>query len=661
MSNRAFYSASVKDFLITSPEEIVGIITSHHSQDLVHLQTNAWRKQIEILQASLQALQIGHVFFEMLIPRMGKRADVVYIADGIIFVLEFKVGETEYKSHDLRQTEGYAMDLNCFHEASHEQLICPVLVATNAQDEVLDFKKQTIGVLSPIKANANNLANILGDALEIYKAQKTIDPITWMNGRYKPTPTIIEAAQALYAKHDVTDIARSDAEAVNLAETVGRINEIIHQSRIQKKKSICFVTGVPGAGKTLVGLNIATLHNNTQDEEHAVFLSGNGPLVDVLREALAKDSEARNPDISITDARRETSSFIQNIHHFRDEYLRDNNRAPIEKVVIFDEAQRAWDVNKTSKFMQQKRNQASFNQSEPEFLIGVMDRHDEWCVVIALVSGGQEINDGEAGLNGWFSALEKHYLDWHVYYSEKLKQKEYAGENVELNLLQNTKSFSEHSLHLATSMRSFRADKLSHFVHYLIHNQPTQALSIYKEISAHYPISVTRDLSKAKVWIKAQKRGLESCGLIASAGAKRLKAEGVFVSNDVDATHWFLNSQDDVRSCHFLEDAGTEFLVQGLELDWCLIAWDADYRYKNNVFEYWNFKGSKWMHVHNDAQQRYLENSYRVLLTRARQGMVIYVPQGNNQDLTRTPAFYNETYQYLQQCGLAELLVFSTT
>jgi hypothetical protein len=655
MSSRAYYSASVKDFLITSQDEIIGIITSHHSQDLVHLQTNAWGKQIEILQASLQALQTGHVFFEMLIPRMGKRADVVYIADGVIFVLEFKVGETEFKSHDLRQTEGYAMDLSCFHEASHAQLICPILVATNAQDEILDVKEQAIGVLSPINANANNLAKILRDILEAYKSLKSIDPIAWVNGRYKPTPTIIEAAQALYAKHDVMDIARSDAEAVNLAETVGRINEIIHQSRIKKQKSICFVTGVPGAGKTLVGLNIATMHNSAQDEEHAVFLSGNGPLVDVLREALAKDSEARNPDISITDARRETSSFIQNIHHFRDEYLRDSNRAPIEKVVIFDEAQRAWDVNKASKFMQQKRNQAGFNQSEPEFLIGVMDRNVEWCVVIALIGGGQEIHDGEAGLNGWFSALEKHYLDWHIYYSEKLKQKEYAGENVELSLLQNTKSCSEPSLHLATSMRSFRADKLSHFVHYLIHNQPTQALSIYQKISTHYPMFVTRDLPKAKAWVKAQKRGLESCGLIASAGAKRLKAEGVYVKNEVDATNWFLSSQDDVRSCHFLEDAGTEFLVQGLELDWCLIAWDADYRYKNNLFECWNFKGNKWMHVHNKSQQSYLENSYRVLLTRARQGMVIYVPLGDIQDKTRNPEFYDATYQYLKNCGLTEL------
>ncbi len=654
MSNRAYYAASIQDFLLTSSDEIVGKITSQHAQDLVHLQANAWVSQIEILKRTLQKLQTGYVFFEMLIPRMGRRADVVYIADGIVFVLEFKVGETEYKAHDLRQAESYAMDLSCFHETSHDQLIFPILVATNAPDEILDYKKQATGVFPPIKANAANLTKILSQILETYKSTIVIEPTTWINGRYKPTPTIIEAAQALYAKHNVNDIARSDADAVNLAETVGRINEIIHQSRIQKQKSICFVTGVPGAGKTLVGLNIAAMHNNPQDEEHAVFLSGNGPLVDVLREALAKDSKSRNADISIADARRETESVIQNIHHFRDEYLRDSNRPPVDKIVIFDEAQRAWDVEKTSKFMRQKRNQADFNQSEPDFLVSVMDRHDEWCVVIALIGGGQEINDGEAGLNGWFSALEKNYSEWHIYYSDKLKQKEYAGQNVELSLLKETKSYSETSLHLATSMRSFRADKLSHFVHYLIHNQASEAFAIYQKIKADYPIFVTRDLSKAKAWIKAKKRGLESCGLIASSGAKRLKAEGVFVNNEVDAAHWFLNSQDDVRSCHFLEDAGTEFLVQGLELDWCLIAWDADYRYKNNAFEHWSFKGSKWMHVHNESQQRYLENSYRVLLTRARQGMVIFVPLGDMQDATRTPAFYADTYEYLKNCGISE-------
>ncbi len=277
MSKRAYYAASFEDFLLTSSDEIIGIITSQHAQDLVHLQTNAWGTQIEILRETLQILQTGYVFFEMLIPRMGKRADVVYVANGIIFVLEFKVGEKEYKTHDLRQVEGYAMDLSCFHETSHNQLIAPILVATNAPDEVLDYKKQATGVFPPIKTNANNLTKILSQILETDKSTIAIDATTWINGRYKPTPTIIEAAQALYAKHDVNDISRSDANAMNLAETVGRINDIIHQSRIQKQKSICFVTGVPGAGETLVGLNVATMHNNVKDEEHAVCLSGNGP------------------------------------------------------------------------------------------------------------------------------------------------------------------------------------------------------------------------------------------------------------------------------------------------------------------------------------------------------------------------------------------------
>lgn len=657
MHNRAYYSAKVSEFLSHSSDVIIGKLTSHHSQDLVHLQTNAWKKQIEILQSSLQALNTGYVFFELLIPRMGKRADVVFIANGVIFVLEFKVDETKYNAYDLRQTEGYAMDLSCFHETSHDQVICPILIATNAQNEIYEFEKHTNRVLPTLKTNAINLSKTLATILETYKTAKHIDPIMWVNGRYKPTPTIIEAAQALYAKHDVKDIARSDAGAVNLAETVARINEIIHESRIQKKKSICFVTGVPGAGKTLVGLNVATIHNNPKDEEHAVFLSGNGPLVDVLREALARDKVARNPQNKLSIARRETESFIQNIHHFRDEYLKDSLNAPVEKVVIFDEAQRAWNVKKTSQFMHQKRNQINFDQSEPEFLLGVMDRHNDWCVVISLIGGGQEINDGEAGLNGWFLALERNYRNWHIYYSDKLKQKEYAGGNADLDLLKNTCAYSESSLHLATSMRSFRAEKLSHFVHYLIHNQPNNAFSIYKQIKTDYPIFLTRDLSTAKSWIKAQIRGLESCGLIASSGAKRLKAEGVFVNDEIDAKHWFLNTQDDVRSCHFLEDTGTEFLIQGLELDWCLIAWDADYRYNGNTFEYWNFKGNQWVRIKNETQQHYLENSYRVLLTRARQGMVIYIPQGNDQDQTRSPEFYDHTYLYLKNCGISDMQI----
>lgn len=661
MSNRAYYSATLDEFLKTSSQTIRGYIGEHHSQEVVHQQTNAWEEQIKILQEQLKNIDQAHICFELLIPRMGRRADVVLLIDGIIFVIEFKVGESQYRQADLRQAQGYALDLSCFHEASHNRVIIPVLISTKALPINFSLDINALGVTETIKANSENLAYIIDSCLMIYKSQQKLNPQDWLKSQYKPTPTIIEAAQALYNNHDVKEIARSDADAVNLAETADRLNDIIHQSRLLKKKTICFVTGVPGAGKTLVGLQIATTHNNPKDEEHAVFLSGNGPLVDVLREALARDrSKAQkalnnNKQQSISDARRETASFIQNIHHFRDEALKDKIRPPIEKVVIFDEAQRAWNQQKTSEFMQKKRNQGNFNQSEPEFLISVMNRHDDWCVIIALIGGGQEINNGEAGLNGWFSALYKNFNDWTIFYSDKLKQKEYAGSDVDIKLLEKTRSFSEHCLHLSTSMRSFRAERLSHFVHYLIHGQANQAKDEYQQIADKYPLFLTRDLSKAKIWIKNRVKGLESCGLIASSGAKRLKANGIFVENEITAENWFLNDFDDVRSSHFLEDAATEFLIQGLELDWCIVGWDADYRHTGEIFEHWSFKGSRWMRVKQDDKQRYLENAYRVLLTRARQGMIIYIPLGDVQDKTRSPDFYDKTYLYLQECGLTEL------
>ena len=661
MSNRAYYSATLSEFLTTASDSIIGELARFHTQDLVYQQTGAWKAQIEILQNQLKELSDAFICFEILIPRMGKRADAVLITGGIIFVLEFKVGESQYKSIDLRQAQGYAVDLSCFHEASHNRKIIPILVSTKAPSISFSLEKNDSEVTETVKANSSSLGTIINSCLLTYAYERQLNPLDWFTSQYKPTPTIIEAAQALYNNHDVKDIARSDADAVNLAETAGRLNEIIHKSRLLKQKTICFVTGVPGAGKTLVGLQVATTHNNPKDEEYAVFLSGNGPLVDVLREALARDrnesQKISNTDKqrSISDARRETASFIQNIHHFRDEALKDKTLAPIERVVIFDEAQRAWNQKKASDFMQKKRNQGEFNQSEPEFLISVMDRHKDWCVIIALIGGGQEINNGEAGLNGWFDALNKDFENWTIYYSEKLQQKEYAGSDVDIKLLEKTHSYSEHCLHLSTSMRSFRAERLSQFVHYLIHNQPHNARTEYQHIEDKYPLFLTRDLSKAKKWIRNRIKGLESSGLIASSSAKRLKAEGVFVDNEIAAENWFLNDSEDVRSSNFLEDAATEFLIQGLELDWCIVGWDADYRYTGEIFEHWSFKGARWMRIKQEEKKRYLENAYRVLLTRARQGMIIYVPLGDRQDKTRSPNFYDNTYLYLKSCGLTDL------
>jgi hypothetical protein len=655
MSKRAYYSDDLSSFLNKADDAIIGELTKHHAQDLKHLQTNAWIEQLKILKENFKDLESGFICLEMLIPRMGKRADAILVFKHIIFVLEFKIGELEFKSTDCAQVEGYALDLSNFHETSHSQKIVPILIASNAKDSSNNVTSNASAVLPTLKTNAKNLCSIINECISTLPAHPPINPITWFNGHYKPTPTIIEAAQALYANHDVTDIARSDADAVNIAETVGKLDEIIHFSRTHNKKSICFVTGVPGAGKTLVGLHIATNHNNPDDSEHVVFLSGNGPLVEVLREALAKDKVSQNGTFKLSDARRETASFIQNIHHFRDDALIDKQKAPNEKVVIFDEAQRAWNENKTSTFMRQKKGQKDFQQSEPEFLISVMDRHQDWCVIIALIGGGQEINDGEAGINGWFNALDKHFSNWNIYFSSKLDQKEYAGNDADISLIHSQRAKLELNLHLSTSMRAFRAKNLSHFVHYLINNQPQIAYEIFTQISANYPIFITRNFKKAKDWVKFKVRGLDSSGLLASSGAKRLRAEGIFVSNDVKAAEWFLNKPNDVRSSHFLESVGTEFLVQGLELDWCLVAWDADLRYENNAFQHWSFKGSKWQKINKSIDKQYLENSYRVLLTRARQGMILYIPQGNDNDATRQQHYYNGTFEYLKKCGIKEL------
>ena len=650
MSNKAYYHAPISQFLQTTSEDIRGTISNLHTQDINFNQTRAWMGQVENLQNQLVEFNDSYICFELLIPRMGKRADVVLLYKGIVFVLEYKVNESKFLAADKRQALGYAMDLKHFHSASHDLVIIPILVATGANKKEIEIIKYESGVTDVICSNGQDLEEVIIECADSFN-EKYLSPIEWLTAPYKPTPTIVEAAKALYSKHKVKDISRSDAGAVNLAETSKQIEEIITNSRLRKQKSICFVTGVPGAGKTLVGLNTATTHPDG-DEDHAVFLSGNGPLVTVLQEALARDNKLRNKSIKIDDARRKAKTAIQNIHHFRDQSLSDEG-APAENVVIFDEAQRAWNLSATTNFMVRKRQKDSWDQSEPEFLISVMDRHQDWCVIIALIGGGQEINRGEAGLQGWISALEKSFHNWEVFYSAQLKQSEYAGNGVNLDFFENaSKATSLESLHLSTSMRSFRAEKLSSFVHHVIGNDHKSAHSIASSLYLKYPIFVTRDLQKAKSWVKARTRGTESSGLIASSGAKRLKAEGIFIHQEIDPKQWFLSEPEDVRSSNFLEDAASEFVVQGLELDWCLIGWDADYRYQDNAFQHWKFSGSKWLSRKQEEEQRYLENVYRVLLTRARQGMIIFVPRGDPEDETRRQEYYDQTFSYLLNCGM---------
>lgn len=561
---RAYYQNSITDFVKENPKTILGYLAQNHThQSLEDLQRNTWLKQINILQKILQPLT-GYIFFEFAIPRMGKRVDNIVIIGDSIFVIEFKMGAQHYEKYAINQVIDYCLDLKNFHKGSHFAHLIPILIAENAPDICFDgFDWQKINHFqAAITLNLNNLADFLAQ----YNNHHYFDVITWANSPYQPTPTIVEASQALYQGHDVAHITRSDSGAKNLTLTADCLNKIIEQSKHHQQKAICFVTGVPGTGKTLAGLNIANQRMNIAKDEHAVFLSGNGPLVNVLREALVRDAVAQSPHLSKNAVRPNVEAFIQNIHHFRDEYLKDTS-APIEKVVVFDEAQRAWDCEQASKFMKQKRGQETFNQSEPQFLIEVMNRHQDWCVIICLIGGGQEINTGEAGLSEWIRALKSHFNDWQVYFSEYLiRQPEYLSHN-ELKdwLIQNGQSQS--SLHLATSIRSFRSEQLSNFINELLNLNVDSATSLYTQISPNYPIVLTRDLNTAKQWLQQQAKGSERYGLVASSGGRRLKALGIDVKNEIDECHWFLNNSDDVRSSYFLEDVATEFSVQGLELD----------------------------------------------------------------------------------------------
>lgn len=451
---------------------------------------------------------------------------------------------------------------------------------------------------------------------------------------------------ALYNGHSVHDISRSDASAINLSKTSDAISSIIKRSKERSCKSICFVTGVPGAGKTLVGLNIATTHIDKNSELYSVFLSGNGPLVAILREALARDKVARGKErgdkIKKGEALSEVKAFIQNVHHFRDECLSDLERPPIEHVALFDEAQRAWDLKQTVSFMHRKKNNFTFNQSEPVFLISCLDRHPDWAVIVCLVGGGQEINIGEAGIGEWVESLIHSFPDWHIYLSSRLIDSEYGAGEVLKKLSSRPNVVHNDDLHLGVSMRSFRAEDVSLFVKQLLDLDIEQARNTFARLGK-YPIVITRSVEDAKRWLKSKARGSERYGIVVSSQAERLKPHAIDVKSPMDPIHWFLSGKDDVRSSYYLEDVATEFHVQGLELDWVCVTWDADFRYSKNGWEHWSFRGNRWNRIRKDERQVYLKNAYRVLLTRARQGMVIVIPAGNSEDPTRDPKFYDST------------------
>jgi hypothetical protein len=648
---RSYYSNTISDFLTDDSDKILGQLIRNHDFAVENLQRNAWIKQIEILKTALPTFKHGQVYFEFSIPRMGKRVDNILIIEDFIFVVEFKVGDTEYQKHAIEQTVDYCLDLQNFHEGSHHEKIVPILISTKAPDFENNFEIND-NLFEPLKSNQNNIAKTISQTLSLSDGTK-ISPIQWENSIYKPTPTIIEASQALYRGHSVSEISRSDAGAINLSKTTECINRIIEKSKATNSKSICFLTGVPGAGKTLAGLNIANERRKAHEDENAVFLSGNGPLVYVLREALVRDEvqQAKENGEKLTKKKSaiKANAFIQNIHHFRDDNL-ISSKAPDEKVVVFDEAQRAWTKEKATSFMKSKGK--DFDMSEPEFLIDVMNRHENYCTIICLVGGGQEINTGEAGLSEWVIALKNHYSNWDIYYSNLITADNDYLNDVTLKDWLRENGNAETELHLSVSVRSFRSEKISSFVHAVIEGDAIRAKDILNEIDKLFPIRLTRDFNIAKEWLRKNKKGTERIGLVGSSGGRRLRPLGIDVKNEITAEDWFLNDASDVRSSHYLELVATEFDIQGLEIDYVCLAWDINFNFNNGEWNYQSFEGTKWKAINSEIDKSYLRNAYRVLMTRARQGLIIFIPYGDNLDPTRPKELYDNTYNFLSSCGI---------
>jgi hypothetical protein len=650
----AYYGAAVADFLATPPESVIGSLAmADPYRALEATQRLAWAEEIRILREALPGLN-ATLFLEFNVPRLGSRIDAVLVAGAAVFPIEFKCGETRYTTAACNQAWDYGLDLKNFHLASHGAPIFPILIATGADsgDDAWATAHRD-GVRPPRRSAPSQLRQAIDQGV-LDASGPTLDGDAWGRSPYQPTPTIIEAARALYSRHSVDAITRNDAGAKNLQVTSGTVEEIVERARSRREKAIVFVTGVPGAGKTLVGLNVATRRRDF-GEARAVFLSGNGPLVAVLQEALARDEFRRqNGAMRKGVIRQQVKPFIQNVHHFRDDGVRDPS-APGDHVVIFDESQRAWNRQKTADFMKRRKGKPDFNQSESEFLISYLDRHDSWAVIVCLVGGGQEIHTGEAGIAAWLEAVARSFSHWRTYVSPNLSGSEYAADDAIAKLGASGHLVQDPRLHLTTSMRSFRSEKVSAFVKALLDCEHAAARDMLDEVVTRYPIVVTRDLSLAKQWVRGQARGSEQYGLMASSQAMRLKPHAIDVRVSVDPIHWFLGDPGDTRSSYYLEDAATEFQVQGLEVDWACVTWDADLRLLDGAWRYHSFRGDGWTNVKHRDRQRYLLNAYRVLLTRARQGMAIFVPPGDFIDTTRLPQFYDETFGYLRDVGVPVL------
>ncbi len=666
----AFYRASITQFLTTSETELTGLLTTAYALSGFDAQrtsqTRAWLADLLRLQDCLHSVVTQRSFaltwsllLEFPIPRKEKRIDVVILAGCEIVVLELKTSDTGRES--LRQAEEYALLLHYFHQPSNQRKIHTFLVAPSVDMSAEDRQ----GFLPLMEAPAywvsrvqrvswSELDRCLARLPEC-EGRQPIDSIDWDLGEYRPVPTILDAALSLRSGLNIREVAHSRAARHDVDRLTRFVARAINDSRSNAAYCICFITGVPGSGKTLVGLNLA--FTTTTRDEPIHFMSGTGPLVDVLQAVLA-DHHKQSTGVPAQAARMFAKTLIENVHVFAKTYSEDPlGRAPSNHVIIFDEAQRAWD---------REQNWRKFRRdySEPEMLLRIMERHSDWAVLIALVGGGQEINSGEAGLAEWGRALEKSSKAWTIFASEEALE---GGSSVAgSRLLEGSSSAlvvqAEPELHLDVSIRNLGAETYASWVNAVVSGNAESAAET--GASLHFPIILTRSLTKTRAVLLENTLGLSRCGLVGSSGAARLRAEGLEPDSNFHGEypwpHWYLGQRSDVRSSFQLEVFATEFEIQGLELDWIGVCWGGDYvwsdtrrRWLPRVFR--QGKTSRWSDLKDIRKQQYRSNAYRVLLTRARQGVVLFVPEGDPLDPTRSSREFDETAAFLLACGAREL------
>jgi Uncharacterized conserved protein (DUF2075) len=669
----AYVRDPIPNFVKMSVGELIGRLERSYAADgfssQYTRQTKAWAQLIPDLQRSLGVLvelrpgaSSWSVLLEYPLYRLRRRIDVVILAGTTIVVVECKVGAEKFNSEDLRQVEEYALDLRDFHAASNGRSIVPVLWSTGvARQESVPKESRTeaeVGsVVSIARVGREGLTALLADLVDA-KTGRELMPQEWDNSDYKPVPNVIEAATSIFAGHNVRSIANADAD--NLRSASNRIVALIDQARIERRRYLVLLTGVPGSGKTLAGLDV--VHNaiaaGVENEGEIVYLSGNTPLVVVLREALARDKQAKNLTrglrTSIGDVRRQVRTRIQHINDFLLESLRGSTSSPPhEHVIVFDEAQRAWDEKQGFEKFERRA-------SEPSLILELMSRHLDWCVCVCLLGTGQEINSGEDGIRGWGEALRKMMPDrrqeWSVFGPASTFEDGSSGSTDLGSLPPEVLTETDTALELSVPQKSFRSPELSVWVERVLAGDWAAARETAKRLG-DYPIALTRSLPAARAWLKKMGKGERRYGLLASSGARRLRADGLgamlHASSGEEIAQWYLNPHGDIRSSYALEIPANEYTCQGLELDFTCICWGGDFTW-NWQSDSWSFarlSGNQWQTARVESARRFLLNSYRVLLTRAREGFILWIPKGDSNDHTRPPGQMDQTADFLERCS----------